>query len=78
MIKGSVLETGSVDVLRGQFPGIHFTYCSDDDVFAAKPVLETKTFNLYLIDSRSHCPGFTLDGDIATGIVVTEVEPEDE
>ena len=73
----AVLETGSVEVLRGHFPDIHFTYCMDDDVYAAKPVLEGESFNLYLIDSRSHCLGFTQDGDIATGIVVAEVDPED-
>ncbi len=76
VVKGSVLESGSVDGLRGAFPDIHFTYCMDDDVYAAAPVLERENFNLYLIDSRNHCLGFTQDIDIATGIVVAEVEVE--
>lgn len=73
-----VLESGTVDELRSRFPDIHFTYCMDDDVYAASPVLEGDSFNLYLIDSRSHCLAFTQDSEIATGIVVAEVEPDDE
>jgi hypothetical protein len=75
---GSVLESGSVEPLRSEFPGIHFTYCMDDDVFAGLPVMEQEGFNLYLVDSRSHCLSLTQDKEIATGIVVAEVEPEDD
>lgn len=67
-----------VDQLRGQFEGVHFTYCMDDDVVGARPVFEHETFNLYLIDSRDHCLCFTQDQAIATGVVVAEVEPEDD
>jgi hypothetical protein len=76
--QASVLESGSVDPLRGQFPDIHFTYCMDDDIYAALPVLERDRFNLYLVDSRDHCLSLTQDSEIATGIVVAEVEPEDD
>ncbi len=76
--RGAVLETGSVDSLRGQFPDIHFTYCMDDDVYAALPVMQHERFNLYLVDSREHCLSLTQDREIATGIVVAEVEPEDD
>ena len=75
---GSVLESGSVERLRGEFPDIHFTYCMDDDVYAGLPVVEQERFNLYLVDSRSHCLSLTQDREIATGIVVAEVEPEDD
>jgi hypothetical protein len=75
--QASVLESGSVEPLRGRFPDIHFTYCMDDDVYAALPVLEQERFNLYLVDSRNHCLSFTQDCEIATGIVVAEVEPEE-
>ena len=74
----SVIESGSVERLRGEFPDIHFTYCMDDDVFAALPVLEQERFNLYLVDSRNHCISLTQDREIATGILVAEVEPEDD
>ncbi|MEW5756150.1 MAG: DUF6129 family protein [Pseudomonadota bacterium] len=59
--------------LRADFPGVHFTYCMDDDVTSAKPVLARKGFNLYLIDSRDHCLAFTRQCELATGVVVAEV-----
>ena len=77
MLSAQPLEESVVASLRGRFPDIHFTYCSDDDVVAASPVHEADSFNLYLIDSRNHCLGFTQDIDIATGIVVAEVEAEE-
>ena len=61
-------------LLRQTFPGIHFTYCMDDDVIAASPVYEAAGFNLYLIDSRNHCLGFTQDKEVATGVVVAEID----
>ncbi|MET0026375.1 MAG: DUF6129 family protein [Candidatus Thiodiazotropha sp.] len=61
-------------MLREQYPELHFTYCMDDDVVAAKPVYETEMFNLYLIDSRNHCLSFTQDQEIATGVVVAEID----
>ena len=75
---GSVLESGSVEPLRSEFPDVHFTYCMDDDVFAGLPVVEQERFNLYLVDSSNHCLSLTQDKEIATGIVVAEVEPEDD
>jgi hypothetical protein len=75
--QASVLESGSVDSLRGRFPGIHFTYCMDDDVYSAQPVLEGERFNLYLVDSRKHCLSITQNSEIATGVVVAEVESEE-
>jgi hypothetical protein len=65
-----------VDQLREKFPDIHFTYCMDDDVVAAKPVHEASAFNLYLIDSRNHCLCFTQDSEVATGVVLAEIEDE--
>jgi hypothetical protein len=46
----------------------------DDDVIAASPLHESENFNLYLIDSRNHCLCFTQDMNVATGIVVAEIE----
>lgn len=68
------IEEAVAGTLRSRFPGIHFTYCMDDDVVAASPVYEAETFNLYLIDGRNHCLCFTQDMDVASGIVVAEIE----
>lgn len=68
------VDESTVMELRQKFPDIHFTYCMDDDVIAASPLHESETFNLYLIDSRNHCLSFTQELDIATGIVVAEIE----
>jgi hypothetical protein len=60
--------------LRSRFPSIHFTYCMDDDVVGVNPVFKESAFNLYLIDSRNHCLGFTEDRVVATGVVLAEIE----
>ena len=60
--------------LRQRYPDLHFTYCMDDDVIAATPLREAEGFNLYLIDSRNHCLSFTQDLEVATGVVVAEIE----
>lgn len=69
-----VISEQLVMQFRQTFPDIHFTYCMDDDVAIAKPVYEDERFNLYLLDSRNHCLCFTEQSDIATGIVVAEIE----
>jgi hypothetical protein len=68
----------SLQVLRSEFPKVHFTYCMDDDVFGPKPAYESNSFNLYYIDGRDHCLAFTSESEIATGIVVAEVIEEDD
>lgn len=71
----AMLSDDTVMQLRQEFPDIHFTYCMDDDIAEnAKPVHEDSRFNLYLIDSREHCLCLTNDSEIATGVVVAEVE----
>ncbi|MES9812527.1 MAG: DUF6129 family protein [Candidatus Thiodiazotropha sp.] len=67
-----------VEQLRSNFPDIHFTYCMDDDVVAARPVHEEAAFNLYLIDSRNHCLCFTQDMQVATGVVLAEIDDDAE
>jgi hypothetical protein len=62
--------------LRQGFPGVHFSYCMDDDVGTAKPVLERPGFNLYLVDGREHCLSLTSDPAVATGLLVAEVIEE--
>ncbi len=73
----SLLSDDTVLQLRQTFPDIHFTYCMDDDVAGnARPIYEDPRFNLYLVDSREHCLCLTNDSEIATGVVVAEVEEE--
>jgi len=66
------LHEGTVSQLRQQWPEIHFTYCSEDDIHSGRPVQESKEFNLYLVDSSEHCLCLTSDYDTATGLVVAE------
>ncbi|MES9874241.1 MAG: DUF6129 family protein [Candidatus Sedimenticola sp. PURPLELP] len=69
--------TTGIDLqLRERYPEIHFTYCMDDDVVAAKPVAEHAQYNLYLVDSSNHCLGFTQSLEAASGLVVAEIEDE--
>jgi len=74
--QGQLVSDQVIDQLRQRFPDIHFTYCMDDDVFAASPVFKDEAFNLYLIDGRDHCLCFTQDPEIATGVVLAEIEDD--
>jgi hypothetical protein len=69
-------DESTVSALRQEYPGIHFTYCMDDDLPNNVPVIENPAFNLYLIDGREHCLCLTNDFDVATGIVVAEIIPD--
>ncbi len=71
------LDEGVVSGLRQRFPDIHFIYCMDDDVCGPKPVMQAEGFNIYLVDAREHCLAFTQSADIATGVVLAEVEAEE-
>lgn len=62
--------------LRQEFPGVHFSYCLDDDVGVARPVLEHPAFNLYLVDGRDHCLSLTTNPTAATGLLLAEVVAE--
>lgn len=58
--------------LRAQFPRLHFTECSADDINPRfKPVQESSEFEFYLISgSTGHCLELTNDLESATGIVI--------
>ena len=75
-IRAQVLNETAVSNLRGQYPGIHFTYCMEDDIPNHEPVLEDPGFNLYLVDGREHCLCLTRNYEHASGIVIAEVIPE--
>jgi hypothetical protein len=68
------LSEQMLSALRQQFPEVHFSYCMDDDVIGATPALEGEGFNLYLVDSSNHCFALTTDPDVASGVVVAELD----
>jgi hypothetical protein len=69
------LSESSVAHLRREWPGIHFTFCGEEDVPARlKPVLEGQGFNLYLVNNAEHCVAFTSQLEAATGIVLAWVD----
>ncbi|MBD9360438.1 DUF6129 family protein [Methylomonas fluvii] len=75
-INGQALNETVVSGLRGEYPGVHFTYCMDDDLPNNEPLLEGTGFNLYLVDGREHCLRITDNYENASGIVIAEVIPE--
>jgi stress response protein SCP2 len=62
--------------LRQTYPSIHFTYCSDDDIHSARPVVEHAEFNIYLVNTSEHCFTLTPNFEQATGMVLAEVVAE--
>jgi hypothetical protein len=71
------LSEASVSHLRLEWPGVHFTFCGEDDVPARlKPVLEGRGFNLYLVSNADHCVAFTSQFEAATGIVLATVSAD--
>lgn len=72
-ISDQVLNESVAAQLRAQYPGIHFTYCMEDDISNQEPILAYPGFNLYLVDGREHCLCLTRNYEHATGIVIAEV-----
>lgn len=68
----ALARDASLAALRQQFPGLHFTECSEDDVSPRyRAVLDGEHHALYLISGASgHCLELTNDPAIATGILV--------
>jgi hypothetical protein len=71
-LTAAVRLDGSVAGLRSQFPALHFTECSEDDIsHRAKPVADVGDYCLFLVSGASgHCLELTSDSDTATGVVV--------
>lgn len=67
------LNESVVALLRSQFPGIHFTYCMEDDISNHEPALAGNGFNLYLVDGREHCLSLTRHFEDASGVVIAEI-----
>lgn len=72
------VDEASVRTLRADYPGIHFTFCSDDDIHQGRPIVEGEGFRLYLIDGADHCLGLTRDVDTATGLVLALMDDDDD
>ncbi len=71
------LSEASIGHLRLEWPGVHFTFCGEDDVPARlNPVLEGQGFNLYLVSNAEHCVAFTSQLEAATGIVLATVSED--
>lgn len=73
-----LVQTGGLDRkliprLRGIYPGMHFTYCLDDEINDVEPVWENPRFNIYLVDARQPCLRLTDNPHLATGVVLAEV-----
>ncbi|WP_347988546.1 DUF6129 family protein [Methylomonas sp. AM2-LC] len=62
-----------ISTVRSEYPGIHFTYCMEDDIAEHEPLLKYPGFNLYLVDGREHCLCLTRNYEHATGVVIAEV-----
>jgi hypothetical protein len=76
LVKAQPISEQIVEGLRSSYQDLHFTYCMDDDIVGAKPVFEDPCFNIYLVNSSSHCLSLTNDLDSASGLVIAEVEDE--
>ena len=72
-ISAAGVDESVIATLRNDYPQLHFTYCSEDDIPNNEPVLEQEQFNLYLVDGREHCLCLTRDFENATGVVVAEI-----
>jgi hypothetical protein len=65
--------------LRGAFPGVHFTVCSDDDIPARLRAVAGNAFcRLYYVDGSGHCLTLTADAAAATGLVVALGDGDEE
>lgn len=72
-ITKQTLNETVIAAVRSEFPGIHFTYCMEDDIPNHQPMLECDGFNLYLVDGREHCLCLTRNYEHASGVVIAEI-----
>ncbi len=61
--------------IRQRFPRLSITRCDPSDMGGEAPFREYKRFDLYLVDSSSHCWRLTENLDEATGLVVVGRRP---
>lgn len=78
IVERAGLNAQTLGALREALPEIHFTHCMDDDLVNKSPVRTATGFNLYLVEGSSgHCLRITQNAELATGIVLAEVEDAD-
>ena len=71
------LSEAGINHLRREWPGIHFTFCAEDDVPARlSPALAGRGFNLYLVSNAEHCVAFTSQCEAASGIVLATLSED--
>lgn len=76
-LEGRALDEDAIRALRASYPGVHFTACSDDDVYGpVKPVVERPGLCIYLVDGSDHCLSLTSDPESASGLLLAKVEPD--
>jgi hypothetical protein len=56
--------------MRQRFPALKFIHLDASDI-EGKPIRSAQQFDLYLLDTREHCPVLTEDLSIAGAIVLT-------
>jgi len=72
------LDEVTVQGLRSVWPDMHFSYCMDDDICGVEPVRALNGINLYLVNGHEHCLSLTSNPEVATGLVLAEIEPDDD
>ena len=71
------LSEATLQILRKNWPDLHFTLCSEDDVPARlTPAVEGDGFNIYLVSDAQHCIAFTTEPEAATGLVLAAQSEE--
>lgn len=76
IVQRAGLNEQTLSLLRETFADMHLTHCMDQDMGFAEPARRASGFNLYLVDGRGHCMQLTSDLEAATGVVLAEVDPE--
>jgi len=72
-IEENGVEEETIANLRKRFSDRHFTLCTEDDISVGKPVVASRLFEVYLVNSADHCSKLTNDPDIASGYVIAEL-----
>jgi hypothetical protein len=78
IVERAGLNEQTLGALRETFTDMHLTYCMDGDIGTHEPVRRADGFNIYLVDGRDHCMHFTTRAESATGLVLAEVDPDDD
>jgi hypothetical protein len=78
IVQKAGLNEQTLGVLREVYGDMHLTYCMDRDIGVGEPVRRESGFNLYLVDGRGHCMRLTTELECATGVVLAEIDPDED